>query len=454
MNKVLFSSIAAIALTSTVYANSIKLYTNPSTGQIFTKNAPGRIPFDINNLVHAKAKKTKSTITIVDKNSPNFLLGKQTHIGMKITAQDDPNMWIKAGVRLQGTFENKQTSYKQPTTKSNTNIDSAYLRRVRFEFSAGFNKYLSYTMDIRNDKSNYTGKGEGHFNVGDAYIKIKKPFNTSLINFKLYRAKIDISRTETVKSARTIMYDRPYIADEAAQFISYNRRATNVQMYGNYKDKIHYQIAAGSSVYQGKLHDTLGESLSGNGGTISDQSFFYGGHVTFSPFNGWEQKKETETYFAQGKSFAFGAGYWSVPTIQGHTSSGVNFNLHHELINLSVTGHYHGFFASAEYFKFNGVVKNWANTGSLDTGSSNGGFVTGEYCFKNLAYLAPFVRYEKWNKFTGNGGNTLTSTSGGINWYLRGNTIKMGVNFQHNDYGINIGNKTENIARITSQWFF
>jgi len=179
--KVILSSIAAIVLTSTVYADSVKLYTNPSTGQIFTKNAPGRVPFDINNLVHTKAKKTKiktkSTITIVDKNSPDFLLGKQTHIGMKITAQDDPNMWIKAGVRLQGTFENKQTSYKQPTTKSNTNIDSAYLRRVRFEFSAGFNKYLSYTMDIRNDKSNYTGKGEGHFNVGDAYIKIKKPFN-------------------------------------------------------------------------------------------------------------------------------------------------------------------------------------------------------------------------------------------------------------------------------------
>ncbi len=453
MKNIVLSTLAAVILTSTVYAQSAKLYTNQITGQIFTKNAPGRVPFNIKNLIGTK--KTKQHITIIDKNSPEFILGKQTHIGMKITAQDDPNMWIKAGIRVQGTFQNKQTSYKQPATTSNTNIDSAYMRRVRFEFSAGFNKYLSYSMDIRNDKSNYIGKGDGHFKVGDAYIKIKKIFSTPLINFKLYRAKIDISRTETVKSARVIMYDRPFVADEAAQFISYGRRSTNIQMYGNWREKIHYQIAAGSSVYIDKLHDSLGVSLAKNGGSVSNTSFFYGGHVTFSPFNDWEQKQETETYFGQGKSFSFGAGYWSVPTVQGKTTSGVNFNLHHELMNFSVTGHYHGFFASAEYFKFNGVVKDWSKAGSLDVGSSNGGFITSEYVFKDLAYLAPFVRYEKWNKFTTQGdGYTLTSTSGGVNWYLKGNTIKVGINYQHNDYGASIGNKTENTIRMTSQWFF
>ena len=57
------------------------------------------------------------------------------------------------------------------------------------------------------------------------YLKISKPFDTSLVNFRLYRAKIDVSRTETVKSAYVVAYDRPLVADAAAQFISFNRRA-------------------------------------------------------------------------------------------------------------------------------------------------------------------------------------------------------------------------------------
>ena len=140
---------------------------------------------------------------------------------MKFTPSDAPDMWFKAGVRIQGTFESLNT--KDYTNNTDTTIQDAYLRRVRLEVAAGFGKHTSFVMDIRNDKAN---KGiendEGNFNVGDAYVKIKKPFNTSLINFKLYRAKIDVSRTETVKSARVIVYDRPYVADAAAQYISFN----------------------------------------------------------------------------------------------------------------------------------------------------------------------------------------------------------------------------------------
>jgi hypothetical protein len=181
------SLITALAITSTTLS-ATTLYKDINTNQQLSK---------------------KNNITILKKNSEEFLLGKETHINMKFIPEDAPDMWFKAGVRIQGSFENIDTNY-QDSTKTDTNLNDAYLRRVRLEVAAGFGKHSSFVMDIRNDKSNYGIENtEGNFNVGDAYVKIKNPFDTSLINFKLYRAKIDVSRTETVKSARVIAYDRP-----------------------------------------------------------------------------------------------------------------------------------------------------------------------------------------------------------------------------------------------------
>lgn len=391
-------------------------------------------------------------ITILKKDSPEFLLGKETHINMKFVPQDAPDMWFKAGVRIQGTMESKSTDYVDPA-EADTTISDAYLRRVRLEIAAGFGKHTSFVMDIRNDKSNHgLDNDEGSFNVGDAYLKIKKPFGDSLVNFKLYRAKIDVSRTETVKSARVISYDRPFVADQAAQYISLNRRAANVQMYGNWHKKVHYQIAAGSATNPDKLIDATGAK--GTSVSLSDQSFFYGGKVWFSPFDGWEETSRTETYMGEGKHFEVGISYWTVPTFQGTNANGVNIDLTRDLLNVEVSGHYEGFFAQAEYFKFYDMVKDWNAPTNLEVGTSDGWYATAEYVAKDFYYLAPFIRYEEWDRWNDEDGYDLTSTTVGVNWYLRGNTVKVGANYQRNEYGVNIGDKTEDIFRITSQWFF
>ena len=396
-------------------------------------------------------------ITIIDKKSPDFLLGKQTHINMKFTPNDASEMWFKAGIRIQGTFEslNTEAYNTDGSVKADTTIEDAYLRRVRLEVAAGFGKHASFVMDIRNDKAN---KGienpEGGFNVGDAYVKIKKPFGTSLVNFKLYRAKIDISRTETVKSARVIVYDRPYVADAAAQYISYNRRAANAQVYGNWNKKVHYQVAAGSASSPDKIIDATGSKATSDGVSVDDQSFFYGGKIVLSPFDGWEETSRTETYFGKGQHFSIGASYWSVPQLKGTTTGGAIFNLNRELINLEASAHYKGFFIQSEYFKFNDMVKDWTATTNVETGSSTGWYVTSEYVIPELSYIAPFARYESWDRYDDADGYNVTSTLAGVNWYLRGNTTKVGLVYQKDEYGVNTGNKDVTSIRVTSQWFF
>lgn len=402
---------------------------------------------NLNNKIQELSKKLadleSSQITsVINKKSKNFSLGKSTGPNFKIKAQDNDEMYVKIGARIQSTFENR-TITKGDVEES---YNDAYLRRTRFEITTGFDKITSFTMDIRNDKANYQDKGEQGFNVGDAYLKIKKPFGTSLVNFKLYRGKIDISRTETVKSAYVIHYDRPSVADEAAQYITHNRRGTNAQMYGDWNKKIHYQVAIGDGVYSGKFKDSTGSSYSGD---LQQENFFYGGKVVLSPIDGWEEKKRTETYFGKGQHFSIGAAYWN--------SSGINIEhgdisqtIDHELLNVEVSAHYKGAFIQAEYFSFDGVVNDW---GSDKTGKSDGWYATGEYFIDNIN-IAPFFRYEDWNKWEGEDGYEFTSALAGINWYLRGSTTKLGLTFQTDEYGEKIGDKTDERIKLTTQWFF
>ncbi|WP_345976075.1 hypothetical protein [Sulfurimonas sp. HSL3-7] len=448
MNKVVLSTLAALALSTAASAEAMTLYTDPVTGQVFTKDGEGRQA--MGDYVSAEAAASDKGPTVENPDSVEFLMGKETGPNMKFTASDNPDMWIKLGVRIQGTFENWKTDYADATP--DTDNWDAYLRRTRLEVAAGFTKHISYVMDIRNDKANYQDDGEGTFNVGDAYLQIKKPFGTSLVNYKLYRGKIDVSRTETVKSAYVLHYDRPHVADEAAQYITHNRRGTNAKMYGDWKKKIHYEVAFGDGVSSAKFKDASGNSI---GGDVDQESFFYGGKVVLSPFSGWEETKRTETYFAQGKHFEIGAAYWKSPDIN-YDNGTISQKIDHELINLEMSAHYKGAFIQAEYFEFDGVVKNRL---SSETGKSNGWYATGEYVIEQLGYLAPFVRYEKWDKWEDAASGEdyeLESKIAGINWYLRGNTTKVGLVYQEDDYGASLkgGEHTDTRMKLTTQWFF
>ncbi|MEH6559417.1 MAG: porin [Oceanicoccus sp.] len=463
MKKKLNFCAAIASLVLSVNSHALTLYGDPETGQIYYQPGEGRTKIEVvDDGTEAKASSTKQSITIIDEKSPEFMMGKQTHINMKFQADDTSDMWFKAGVRVQGTFETQETDKYNTggSLASSESISDVYLRRARLEIAAGFGEHTSFTMDIRNDKSNFgIENNEGNFKLGDAYIKIKNPFDTSLVNFKLLRAKIDVSRTETVKSARLITYDRPFIADAAAQYISLNRRGANAQMYGDWKKKIHYQIAAGSASSPDKTLDALGVKGSSVDIDTSDQSLFYGGKVIFSPFDGWEETQRTETYFGEGKHFSVGVAYWDVPTLKGDVDFGTytsTFDLNRKLINYEVSAHYNGFFVQGEYFEFKDAVKQWDTgvSGTVDTGSSSGWYVTSEYVFKDFYYLAPFVRYEKWDRFDDESGYDVESSLVGVNWYLRGNTTKVGLVYQQDEFGVNTGNRDVDTLRVTTQWFF
>ncbi|HQS67419.1 MAG TPA: hypothetical protein PLM93_09580 [Sulfuricurvum sp.] len=468
MKKIVLSALAATIVTSAVNADTITLFTDPKTGQVFTTAGEGRV--EMGDFVSAKevdmanreqasiiaeyTDSDKKSVTVIDSKSPHFILGQETGPNLKIKAKDNKDMYLKLGVRLQSTFETRNKDYADNSKDVKTN--DAYMRRTRLEVEAGFDKHTSFVMDLRDDKANAEDKGEQTFNVGDAYLNIKKPFDTSLVNFKLYRGKIDVSRSETAKSAYNVHYDRAHVADEAAQYITHNRRGTNAQMYGDWEKKVHYQVAMGDGVYSGATSDAKGKTLSSFGGSVKSQDFFYGGKLKLSPFDGWEETEITETYMGQGKHFTVGAAYWKTGNI---VTSGLtnNVNVDHELVNLEASAHYNGASVTAEYFNFDGVVKDFTSATVKQVGKSTGWYAQAEYVFTDFGFVAPFYRYESWNKFkdAAAGENfDLTSKIAGVNWYLRGNTTKVGFSVQNDTYGKTLGDYTDTRFKLTSQFHF
>jgi hypothetical protein len=325
-----------------------------------------------------------------------------------------------------------------------------FSRRVRFQFEAVLPNKILFNMDIRNDNANRGDAGEQKFNIGDAYVQIPlSTSNDSVHALRLYRAKVDVSRTQTVSSSELIFVNRPFVADEAAQFVNHNRRATNVQVVGQVSKKLTYQLALGDGVQSDAFNDAQGNSLV----SIERQNFMVGGKLRFHPFEGWSDLKPSETYFGEGKLFSFGAGFFNTSNINIEATNATD-TISRNLTNFEATANYHGWFLTGEYFIFDGVVENH-EAQALNVGKSEGYYIQGEKVLPDFHFLAPFARYEKWDRFLSGGDYLTVDKLYGVNWYLNGNRFKVSLAYQHTDNGDDTGLSKESEAyHIATAWHF
>ena len=384
--------------------------------------------------------------------SQEFLMGKENPWGVVIAPYKESPTVFRIGARLQTEFIYQQNETED---KSYDSFDF-YLRRSRFQFQAVTKNGYKFKMDVRNDGANKKDKGESDFNIGDAYLE-KKLSNNLMV--RAFRAKVDLSRSETVSSANLMYLDRASIADEAAQYVNHNRRATNIQLLGTY-DKWSFQAVIGDGVQAGKFHDAKGDTLDGS---IEYQKPMSGAKLRFYPVKGWEDKKLTETYFGQGQHFSFGVGYFQTSDIQ-YVAENYNASVNRELLNFEVSAHYHKFSFQAEYFHFSGIVED-LSASSQNLGSSQGHYFQLEYLLSEKYFLSPFVRLESWNKFLQESDSQdyhFSSNVLGVNWYLRGNNMRVALVYQEDQYGDSIletdklGNSFDKVnkLKLISMWHF
>ncbi len=360
------------------------------------------------------------------------------------------NMKTRIGFRLQTGMESGSKTIENQSQSFN----DFYARRIRFQFEAKFLNNFKYYMDIRSDRVNQDDRGEGQFAIGDAYIQYSNFLGFSNTKLRLFRAKVDVSRSQTVSSSRLLFQDRASVSDLSADYISEGRRATNAQILGALWDKkINYQLVIGDGISGDVLEDAFGNSAD----SVESQNFMFGGKIKFSPFKGWEEKV-SETFMGRGKHFTIGAGYFEL--------NGINFkrandtilqsDYNRSLTNVEFSFHYLGFNLAAEYFDYGGMIKDLTAV-DLEIGRSEGGYIQGEYVFTNLFHLAPFFRTESWEKFNQDGFVQESQTLG-LNYYLKGNKIKMGLFFEDIQREINLQSSSvasdESIVKLTTQFHY
>ena len=356
-------------------------------------------------------------------------------------------------LRIGARFQSLATirTDKEPAGDSATSQDF-FARRVRFQFEALLPNNILYNMDIRNDSANQDDRGEDHFNIGDAYVQIPVSLSgNSKHTLRLFRAKVDVSRSETVSSAALIFVNRAFVADEAANFVNHNRRATNAQLIGNFYKKASYQLVIGDGVHSDDFSDARENTVE----SIERQNFMVGGKLRFHPFAGWEDLKPSETYMGEGKHFSFGAGFFNTSNINIEaTDGGVTDTISRNLTNFEMSGHYKGWLLTGEYFIFDGVIEDH-EAAKLNVGKSEGWYVQGEKVFPDFHYIAPFARYEKWDRFITSGDYITTDQLYGVNWYLNGNRFKVSLAYEVTENGDDSGLAKESEAyHFATAWHF
>lgn len=323
-------------------------------------------------------------------------------------------------------------------------------RRVRFQLEAKLPHDITYYMDVRNDQANEDDKGERNFQVGDAYVQVPLDTDGPVVSvLRLFRAKVDVSRTQTVSSSSLLFVNRPKVADEAAQFVSQARRASNAQLIGDFWQRIYYQVVIGDGVQSERFLDAKSKKVT----RIDGQNFMVGGKLRFSPFKGWEDLKVTETYFGKGQHFSFGAGYFNTSKIQTVTGSAEN-TVSRNLTNYEASFHYKEWSLFSEYFQFDGVVEDHS-AANFNKGTSDGWYVQGEKLFTEFYYLAPFARYESWDRFRDSGDYLSTNQLYGINWYANGNRFKLSLAYEHveNEEDTGLSGQAD-LYHLATAWHF
>ena len=333
---------------------------------------------------------------------------------------------LRLGTRLQAIAENK--SVKESTDTSNT--QDFYVRRARLQVNAQFQKDISFYMDIRADKVDKGVKSENVFGIGDAFLQVKNVFSNKNLKLRLFRAKFDVSRTQTVSSSRLIIPNRASISDFAADYISYARRGTNIQLLGNWNKQIQTQLVVGDSVNQNGFKDALGNK----GVTLTSQNMAAGARIRVSPFASWKDAGFTETFFGKGKHFTLGAGHFVTQNINFTTTAvPTGVEVDRSLSNFDLSFHYGSFSFLSEFFILDGMIDDFASA-TTTIGKSDGGFAQAEYVFTNFHYIAPFLRYQTWNRFKDFDNFSENTMLAGINYYMKGNKLKTGLYYETVDY--------------------
>ncbi len=357
-----------------------------------------------------------------------FALGDETK-GATVKVNDETDLNVR--IRLQPRIDLGDIGQNTTTGAFYSETDFS-LRRVRLEVTGSVIKNLKYNLTLSSDRedqnyrarrdsnissgSSFTSTGSAddqRFGIQFAYIDYKFADAASLL---FGQAKLPYSRISLASSSRQLIVERPFSSEDAKVVLG-DYEQTQLMLHG--------KVADGIFKYAIALADGTDQNRAGTAQATAEAGLAYIGRVEFSP-PGWVEKGMSDAHLGKGQHLTFGL---NAGNQDGIKSNGAATETTRKLMGADVSFHLGGFTAQAEY-------NTWtlSQTGQMDI-EPNGWYVQAGYFIPGVN-IEPAVRYEVYDVDS----NATTDrenkyTTAGFNWYAKGHTLKIAVNWQRSEFG-------------------
>ena len=376
----------------------------------------------------------------------DFALGDETK-GINVKLNDEADMNIR--VRLQPRLDLGEVAQDSTTRQFYSETD-LFLRRLRLEVEGHLTKALKYNLTLSADREdqNYRTRSSTNsttastaddqkFGVHYAYLDYSFA-NAVALRFGQY--KLPFSRVSLTSSSKQLIVERPFSSEDAKG------------LFGDYEQTelmLHGKFADGVVKYAVALADGSDQNQAGTVLSNPEANPLVIGRLEFS-LPGWAEKSQSDAHLGKGKHLTFGVNAGTQDGIKSHNST---VETKRDLMGADVSFHLGGFTAQAEY-------NTWkvAETGLTDVEPS-GWYVQAGYLIPGIN-IEPVARYEVYDlnsNATTDKENKYTTV--GFNWYAKGHSMKVGVNWLHTEFGAgNLGAPAQqserDVYQIQTQLYF
>jgi len=369
----------------------------------------------------------------------DFSLGEETK-GLKVKISDDTDISFR--VRLQPRIDMGDL-IKSEDGKSNESEMDMYIRRIRLEVGGQLYTNLKYSLVFDADKNgkfaSTSGSPTNEVKIQLANIDYKFQ---DVFAVRFGKAKLPYSRVSLTSSSKQLIIERP-VSTEAAKKLFDDYYQSHLMLHGKVAEGIFaYNLAVGDGW---EPNSTITGTT-----TVHKSDPLYITRLELSP-PGWTEKDKSDAHLGQGRHLVLGVSYAGQKGIEYKTTT---YGEDRTLVGADISGHYEGFTAQVEY---NEWQEKYTNPASKEK-KPKGWYAQAGYFISGLN-AEPVARYEVYDQDSNSSDKKEKTTTVGVNWYGKGHSFKVGLNWAHTEYeksasGWLANNDTKDVYQVQAQLYF
>ena len=369
----------------------------------------------------------------------DFRMGDETK-GLKVKISDDTDISIR--IRMQPRLDMGDLIKNEAGTSYESEIDS-YLRRLRLEIGGNMVKELKYSLVFEADKNGKFASSSGSptnevkIQIANIDYKFDDAFGV-----RFGKAKLPYSRVSLSSSSKQLIVERP-VSTEAAKKLFDDYYQSNLMFSG--------KVSEGIFAYNFAIGDGWEPNSTISGTTVVHKSSpLYIARIEVSP-PGWTESSQSDAHLGKGKHLTVGANYATQKGIEYKTTADEEDRT---LTGLDVSGHWEGFTGQIEY----NTWKEEYTDPSKSEKEPMGWYLQAGYLIPGIN-LEPVARYEVYDQDSNKDNKQEKTTTVGVNWYLKGHSMKIGLNRVSTKYdssanGVLANADTKDTYQLQAQLYF